>query len=100
MLENLRDLVKGFVALYWLNLMGVAVFIFCLVQLFSMRSFEDALVPGVTALFGLVAMLAPDEVSDWTGHHGWTFQQYRSKPPSVIRYSGISTLILTAIYLL
>ncbi|MCD0459303.1 hypothetical protein [Roseiconus lacunae] len=99
MIEKLRLTAIDLVKHHYLNLIAIALFVFCISRLIAFRSVEDAVVPGIGALYGLVAALAPNEVSDWTGHFRWTTQQYYNHPAIVVRYSGLSALIVTTIYL-
>lgn len=99
MLEKLQLTAKDILFHYWIHLLAIAAFAFCLWRLISIHPIEEALVPGIAALFGLISTVAPDEVSDWTGYYGWTTQQYRNKPPAAIRFFGIIVLAATVIYL-
>ncbi|KAA5546924.1 hypothetical protein FYK55_00420 [Roseiconus nitratireducens] len=99
-LEKLRLTAIDLLTHYWIQCLALIAFGFCAWRLWPIRPIEHAIPPAVLAVYGLVATVAPDEVSDWTGNYGWTTQQYRNTPPVAIQAAGVVSMIAAVIYLL
>ena len=95
------DLLKDILRQYWVNVLACVVFLAALVRYVQLAGWEQHPVPFASAGFGFVCVIASDEVAEWTGHYGWTRQQWRQYPDSVIRFAGGVTLIVatTVLYM-
>lgn len=89
----------------WLRVFGlpglaILVAIIDLAGLYRLQVFASAhrleahLIELIAVVAGLVAALAPYEVSSWTGRYGWTRATYRTPPEELIRWIGIGVLAI------
>ena len=97
MLARIPQFLKHVLRHHGVEVFAITLFCVCIWRGFSIRPLEDAIVPFVAALGGLICSIAPDEVSDCTGYYGWSTQQYRNYPPAFLRGLGVVVLIATAI---
>ena len=90
------DLLRDIVRQYGLKLVAVGVFVLAAVKYCRLNDAFDLnqhLEMVVFAFGGLVAFIASDEWSDWTGHYGLTRQHWLRMPPWFIRVIGGIVLV-------
>jgi hypothetical protein len=89
------DLLRDIVRQYGLKLVAVGVFVLAAVKYCRLNDAFDLnqhLEMVVFAFGGLVAFIASDEWSDWTGRYGLTRQRWIMLPPWFVR--GIGGIVL------
>jgi len=93
------DLIRGLVRQYWVNILALVVFLAALIRYVRLAGWEQHLVPFAWAAFGLVCVVASDEVAEWTGRYGWTRQQWWQHPSTFVRFSGGLILVVATVVL-
>ncbi len=66
--------IKHNLQMYWPVAAGIMLFIPAAWRYYSLGMWEKYLVEAAVSLLGFASMLAPDEVSSWTGRYGWTYE--------------------------
>jgi hypothetical protein len=96
---GVTDLIKDLVRQYWLNMLAIAMFVAALLRYVRLGGWEEHLVPFASAVFGLVCVIASEEVAEWTGGYGWTRQQWRQYPSAFVRFAGGVALVVATVVL-
>lgn len=81
------------VRMYWAHAVGTVLFVIAVWQYVSLSQWEAFLKPMALAALGFVSVVASDEVADWTGRYGWTYESFWSYPPTSVRFLGFVLLI-------
>ena len=89
---------KDNMQMYWPALVGTLLFVPAAWQYYSLGMWEEHIQWAAIAVMGFVAMLAPEEVSSWTGRYGWTYESFWSYPPTYIRFFGFFALIYVLVF--
>ncbi len=93
------DLVKNIVRQYWLNMLAMAIFLAAIARYVYLGKWEEHLGLFAFAAMGFVCVIASEEVAEWSGSYGWTHEQWRHYPHSVIRFFGGVSLVVTTVLL-
>jgi hypothetical protein len=69
---------------------GVILFVPAAWKYWSFGEWEAHAPSMALAVFGFAAMVAPDEVSSWTGRYGWTYESFWTYPATYVRLAGFA----------
>jgi hypothetical protein len=94
-MEMIKDILRQF----WMNLVALVVLIAAVARYVQLGRWEQLLVPFAIAVFGFVCVIASEEVSDWTGRHGWNRQQWWQYPGTVVQAAGGIALVVATVVL-
>jgi hypothetical protein len=89
------DELKDFLRQYWANLLAFGVFCVAAVRFWLLGEWFDAnhLRPIIFAFAGLIAFVASDDWTDWSGGYGLTRNQWINAPSWAIRLAGAIALV-------
>lgn len=93
------DLIKQFVRQYWFNILASSVFLAGLIRYVLLAAWKQHGVTLACAVFGLVCVVASDEVVEWTGRYGWSRQQWWQYPGTFVRFAGSVVLVVATVIL-
>ena len=84
--------------MYWPHALAAILFAIVAWKYVARAQWEAYLNPMVTATFGFSCVVASDEVADWTGRYGWTYQSFWTYPPNYVRFFGFVLLAGTLLF--
>ena len=95
------DRIKDFLRQYWLQVLALLVLVCAGLRYWRLGNyFEMGRLRLMIFVFaGFVAVVASEEFSDWTGHYGFTREQWFTTPSWYIRIVGGVTLVYCTIAL-
>ena len=84
--------------MYWPTLVGVLLFIPAAWQYYSLGMWEKYVADAALGLLAFVCVLAPEEVSSWTGRYGWTYDSFWTYPATYVRFFGFTMQIWVLLF--
>jgi hypothetical protein len=81
---------------YWLQLLSIAIFVAAAWKYWRLGDWESNLRLILIAFFGLVSVIAAEEMMEWSGHYRWSHSQFVVTPDWWIRGMGFIALVVTA----
>lgn len=79
--------------MYGPALIAAIMFAMAMAQYAWLCQWERQLVPMACAAFGFACAAASEEVADWTGRYGVTYESFWTYPTTLIRLFGFGLLI-------
>jgi hypothetical protein len=95
----MRRFVAGFVGQYWFQLLAIAVFVAAAWRYWQLGQWLENIELILIAFGSLVAVIAADEFTEWTGNYGWTRSQWRQLPEWWVRGVGFIVLLVVTVML-
>jgi len=81
------------ISMYWPLVVGTLLFVPAAWRYYTLGQWEAHIYSAAAALFGYVAVIAPDELSSWTGRYGWTYESFWTYPATYVRFFGFTLLV-------
>lgn len=79
--------------MYWPQVVGTLLFAIVVWRYVALGRWEAFMQPFAWAGFGYLSVIASDEVANWTGRYGWTYDSFWTYPPTYVRCFGFILLI-------
>jgi len=79
--------------MYGPAIVGTLLFIPAAWRYYSLGMWEEYVAEAAISVFAFASVLAPEEVSSWTGRYGWTYKRFWTYPATYVRFFGFAALI-------
>jgi hypothetical protein len=85
-------------AMYWPLPVGVALYGPIVWRYVAIGEWERHIASIAVGTLGFVSAVAADEVAEYTGRYGWTYESFWTYPPNWICVSGLLILVLVNLF--